>query len=77
MSLSSLYTQPIKIAIDGLYVLAEANLEVNFDAEQEANELYDARMKEVHKVEELQKAREEYGEVNVDVSISVLESLPL
>jgi vacuolar protein sorting-associated protein 13A/C len=67
ISWSSLYTHPIKITIDGVYLLIEPNMEIKYDPEQEENEQYDVKMKEVHKVEEFRKEQDEYGEMNIDL----------
>ncbi|CAF1461892.1 unnamed protein product [Adineta ricciae] len=54
------YAHPIRINIDGLYVLAELKTDVKYNAEQEEKKQYKAKMKEVHKVEEFRKAQEEF-----------------
>jgi vacuolar protein sorting-associated protein 13A/C len=60
------YAHPIKITIDSFYLLIAPNPDVKYDAEQEEKEQYDAKMKEVHKVEEFRKEQEEYREMNID-----------
>ncbi len=65
ISWNQLYTHPTKINIDGFYLLVEPNTEVKYNAEREEKKEYDAKMKEVHKVEEFRKEREEYGKINI------------
>jgi vacuolar protein sorting-associated protein 13A/C len=65
ISWNQFYTHPIKITIDGFYLLVEPNTEVKYNAEREEKKQYDAKMKEVHKVEEFRKEREEYGNISI------------
>ena len=60
------YAHPIRINIDGLYVLAELKTDVKYNAEQEEKKQYKAKMKEVYKVEEFRKAQEEFGRIKLD-----------
>jgi hypothetical protein len=39
---------------------------VKYDAEREEEEQYDIKMKEVYKVEEFHKGKEEYGQIQID-----------
>ncbi len=66
VSWSHLYTHPIRATIDGVYLLVEPDLEVKHDPEKQENEQYEAKMKEVHKVEEF---REENGKTNINLFI--------
>ncbi len=39
---------------------------MKYDAEREEEEQYDIKMKEVYKVEEFHKGKEEYGQIQID-----------
>ncbi|UJR35157.1 hypothetical protein I4U23_027926 [Adineta vaga] len=54
----NLYTHPTKATIDGLFLLVVPKTEVEFDAQRDAREQHEAKMKEVRKVEELRKEKE-------------------
>ncbi|UJR16774.1 hypothetical protein I4U23_003674 [Adineta vaga] len=58
ISWKHLYEHPIKISIDGFYVLAELKVDVKYNAEQEEKRQYNAKMKEVHKVEDFRRRKE-------------------
>jgi hypothetical protein len=49
--------------MDGFYLLVEPYIEVKYDPVREEKEQYDAKMKEVFKVEEFRKGQEEYGQI--------------
>jgi len=55
----SLYTSPIKATIDGLYLLVVPKTEVEYDAKRDEKEQHEVKMREVHKIEELRKEKEE------------------
>jgi len=55
----SLYTSPIKATIDGLYLLVVPKTEVEYDAKRDEKEQHEAKMREVHKIEQLRKEKEE------------------
>jgi len=52
--------------MDGFYLLVEPYIEVKYDPVREEKEQYDAKMKEVLKVEEFRKGQEEYGQIQID-----------
>ncbi|CAF3899768.1 unnamed protein product, partial [Rotaria magnacalcarata] len=55
---SNLYVNPTKVTIDGLYLLVVPKTEVEYDAKRDEKERHEAKMKEVHKIEELRKEQE-------------------
>ncbi|CAF3586652.1 unnamed protein product [Adineta steineri] len=55
----NLYTHPTKATIDGLFLLVVPKTEVAYDAKRDEKEQHEAKMKEVHKVEELRKQKED------------------
>ncbi|UJR10669.1 hypothetical protein I4U23_014864 [Adineta vaga] len=54
----NIYTHPTKATIDGLFLLVVPKTEVEYDAKRDEKEQHEAKMKEVHKVEELRKEKE-------------------
>ncbi|CAF4041164.1 unnamed protein product [Adineta steineri] len=55
---TNLYTHSTKVTIDGLFVLVIPKTEVEYDAQRDAKEKHEAKMKEVRKVEKLRKEKE-------------------
>ncbi|CAF1105334.1 unnamed protein product [Rotaria sp. Silwood1] len=55
-----LYTHPTEVVIDGFYLLLTPKTDVNYDPERDEQKQYDEKMKEVLKVEQFRKEREEY-----------------
>ncbi|CAF1279009.1 unnamed protein product [Rotaria magnacalcarata] len=55
---TNIYTHPIKVTIDGLFLLAVPKTEVEYDAKRDEKDEYEMKMKEVQQIEELRKQRE-------------------
>jgi len=53
------YSSPTKAAIDGLYLLIIPKTEVEFDPKRDEKEQYEAKMREIEKIERLRKEKEE------------------
>ncbi|CAF4513265.1 unnamed protein product [Rotaria sp. Silwood2] len=54
----NIYTQSTKASIDGLFLLVVPKTEVEYDAKRDEKEQHEAKMKEVHQIEELRKEQE-------------------
>ncbi|CAF3667368.1 unnamed protein product [Rotaria sp. Silwood1] len=54
----TVYTSPTKATIDGLFLLVVPKTEVEYDAKRDEKEKHEAKMREVHKIEELRKEQE-------------------
>ncbi|CAF4672000.1 unnamed protein product, partial [Rotaria sp. Silwood2] len=54
----NIYTQSTKASIDGLFLLVVPKTDVEYDAKRDEKEQHDAKMKEVHQIEELRKEQE-------------------
>ncbi|CAF3740023.1 unnamed protein product, partial [Rotaria sordida] len=55
-----LYIHPTKITIDGVYLLLTPKTDVQYDPERDEQSQYESKMKEVHKIEQFRKEKEEY-----------------
>lgn len=73
---SAIYAQPTKVTIEGLYLLVVPKIEVDYDEKREAKELHDTKMREVLKIEQLRKKKEEAGDTETNNS-SLIEKLQL
>ncbi|CAF0955761.1 unnamed protein product [Rotaria sordida] len=54
----NIYKQATKATIDGLFLLVVPKTEVEYDAKRDEKEQHEAKMKEVHQIEELRKEQE-------------------
>ncbi|CAF4190264.1 unnamed protein product [Rotaria sp. Silwood2] len=54
----TIYISPTKVIIDGLFLLVVPKTEVEYDAKRDEKEKHEAKMREVHKIEELRKEQE-------------------
>ncbi|CAF0945953.1 unnamed protein product [Adineta ricciae] len=54
----SIYTSSTKATVDGLFLLVVPKTEVEYDAKRDEKEQHEAKMKEVHLVEQLRKDKE-------------------
>lgn len=56
---TSIYTKPTIIKIEDVYLLAQPNQQVAYDAEKEDKRLIESRRKEIDKIENAKKAEKE------------------
>ncbi|CAF1411921.1 unnamed protein product [Rotaria sordida] len=54
----TIYRSPTKATIDGLFLLVIPKTEVEYDVKRDEKEKHEAKMKEVHKIEEIRKEKE-------------------
>ncbi|CAF3978777.1 unnamed protein product [Adineta steineri] len=55
-----IHTHPTKVHIDGVYLLLTPKTDIKYDRERDEQNQYESKMKEVHKIEQFRKQREEY-----------------
>ncbi|KAF7282566.1 hypothetical protein GWI33_002356 [Rhynchophorus ferrugineus] len=62
----SIYTQPTVVIVEDIYLLAQPNAQVKYDAEKEEKSIIESKKKEIEKIENAKKAEKEKDQTPAD-----------